>query len=176
VNLARSLVLVLAAAGPAGQAELPEYVLKAGFLFNFAKYVEWPDTAFNGPDDPLVIAVVGKDPFGDDLDRSLRGKTVKGRTIRIARYGSVSEIRNAHILFVPRTEAGKTDEIVQKLRTRPVLLVGEAPAFCREGGAINILVREGQPRLEANPEAAARARLTIDAKLLRAATVVREDP
>lgn len=174
--LVRLLILALATAAVDRQAELPEYVLKAGFLFNFAKYVEWPESAFDGPEDPLVIAVVGKDPFGADLDRALRGKTVKGRPIRIARFNSASEIRKAHILFVPRTEIEHTDEIVREVRAQPVLLVGEAPTFCREGGAINILVRDGQPKLEANPEAATRAKLTIDAKLLRAATVVREGP
>lgn len=174
--LARLLVLALATASSARQAELPEYVLKAGFLFNFAKYVEWPAEAFDGPQDPLVIAVVGKDPFGEDLDRSLRGKTVKGRPIRIVRYKSPSEIRGAHILFVPRDETGRMEDILREVGTQPVLLVGETPDFAREGGALNILLRDGKPRLEANPDAATRAHLTIDAKLLRAATVVRGDP
>lgn len=173
---ARLVLVLLAADGQADPRELPEYVLKAGFLFNFAKYVEWPESAFDNPQDPLVIAVVGKDPFGDDLDRSLRGKTVKGRPIRIARFNAASDIRDAHILFVPRTETENLDRILRQVRSRPVLLVGEAPEFCRQGGALCILVRDGQPRLEANPEAAAKAKLTIDAKLLRAATVVRDQP
>lgn len=167
------LVLLLAAAGLGAQAELPEYVLKAGFLFNFAKYVEWPEGAFREPGSPLVIGVVGRDPFGKDLDRTLEGKTVKGRPIRVVRFRSPEDIRDVHILFVPSSEEHRIEAVLRQVRSKPTLLVGEGPRFCREGGTLNILLQDGQPKLQANPDAAARANLTIDAKLLRASTIVR---
>ena len=170
---ARLVLVLLAAGGQAEPRELPEYVLKAGFLFNFAKYVEWPEEAFQGPDAPLVIGVVGRDPFGKDLDRTLAGKTVKGRPIRVARFRSPEDIRDVHILFVPSTEERRLDEVLRRVRSKPTLLVGEDPRFCRDGGTLNILLQQGHPKLQANPEAAARANLTIDAKLLRASTIVR---
>lgn len=173
MRVGRRIVLLLAAVGLGAQAELPEYVLKAGFLFNFAKYVEWPEDAFDGPDSPLVIGVVGKDPFGKDLDRALRNKTVKGRPIRVVRFPSPDDIRGAHILFVPSSEERRMDEVLRQVRSKPTLLVGEDPRFCREGGTLNILLEDGHPKLQANPDAAARANLTIDAKLLRASTIVR---
>lgn len=169
------LAVSWAAAGPPGgfqERELPEPVLKAGFLFNFAKYVEWPAGALKADGAPIVVGVLGRDPVGDVLESALAGKAVRGHGFQIRRLESSEGIEKCHILFIPRGERARYADLLAKLRGTPVLTVGEDPDFCRAGGALNILVEGGKPRLEANPSAAEKARLTIDAKLLRAATIV----
>lgn len=169
----RTLLLVLLQADvPA--PEVPEYVLKALFLLNFAKYVEWPPGAFENPSAPFFIGVLGRDPFGEVLEATLKGKLARGRPVKIRRFGRPRDVADVHILFVPRAEEDKLPELLE--RPGPVLLVGESERFCRLGGALSVLIEEGRPRLEANPRAAARADLTIDAKLLKVASVVRSGP
>lgn len=164
-------VLLQAEAPP---LEAPEYALKAAFLLNFAKYVEWPSKAFEDPKAPLVVGVLGRDPFGAHLDETLKGKFARGRPVKVRRFGRPRDVRDVHILFVPRGEEDKLSE----LRELPesLLLVGEGERFCRAGGVLSILIEEGRPRIEANPDAAARAELTIDAKLLKVARIVRGAP
>jgi len=155
------------------EAALPEYVLKAGFLFNFAKYVEWPAGAFEKPDSPISIGIVGADPFGEDLDRALRNKTVKDRGFSIHRYPESRDIQPCHILFVPRTENGRLAEILKKVDSWAILTVGEDEGFIKGGGVVNILIDKEKPKLEVNPDAAEKAHLTINSKLLKVSTIVR---
>ena len=165
----------LARANEQDPPQFSEYVLKAGFLFNFAKYVEWPADAFAKPESPIIVAVVGPDPFGADLEKVLKGKTAKGRPLAIERFREAAEVARCHILFVPRSESSRLPDIMKRLAGRPTLTVGEDQAFCKAGGALNILVERERARLEANPDAAERAKLTIDTKLLRAATIVKAE-
>lgn len=158
---------------PRQDPALPEYVVKAGFLFNFAKYVEWPADSFEKPDSPISIGIVGADPFGEDLDKTLRNKTVKERGFIIRRYAEASDIKPCHILFIPRTENGRLAEILKKTDSWAALTVGEDEGFIKGGGIVNILIEKEKPRLEVNPEAAEKAHLTINAKFLKVATIVR---
>ena len=170
--------------GPAARAEegqsppaaLPEYVLKAGFLFNFAKYVEWPADAFPDAEAPLSIAVVGKDPFGETLENAFRNKTVKGRTFSIRRFATVDDLKSCHILFIPLSEMGPLARIQDRVKSWATLTVGESDGFCRSRGMISILIENDRPRLQVNLEATERAKLTIDTKLLKVAERVKADP
>lgn len=171
--LAAVLALARGAAGQDTPEALPEYVLKAGFLYNFAKYVEWPADAFESADAPIVIGIVGKDPFGPDLEKSLGGKTVRNRAFRILRFAEPADIRRCHMLFVPRSEKERLEQILAQAAKGPTLTVGEDAGFARAGGTSSILIENEKPRLEVNPDAAEKAGLTISAKLLKAATVVR---
>lgn len=182
MRLRRSLPLlsVIAALGlcPQSQAQdkpeaLPEYVIKAGFLLNFAKYIVWPEASFAGPESPYRIAVFGKDPFGDTLEKAFQGRKVRGRTLAVERFGEVSDIGPCHILFVPQSELLRLPDILKRLGDRATLTVGEGTGFCTGGGALNILVEKEKPKLEVNPEAVERAKLLLDPKLVRAATVVK---
>lgn len=168
---------VLAAALALGAAQetptLPEYVVKAGFLFNFAKYVQWPAEAFEKADSPIRIGIVGTDPFGDVLEKALKGKTVKGRPFEIQRFREPSAIARCHLLFVPRTERERLSEILKAVESWPVFTVGEDGGFCRGGGSANVLIEKETPRLEVNPDAAEKAKLTVDPKLLKVAAIVR---
>jgi len=152
---------------------LPEYVVKAGFLFNFAKYVEWPPEAFEKNDTPISIGIVGTDPFGDEIDKALKNKTVKDRSFSIHRFRETGDIRQCHILFVPRSEKSRLHEILKQVEPWTVLTVGEDEGFARAGIVVNILIEKEKPRLEVNTEAAEKAKLTINSKLLKLATIVR---
>jgi len=151
---------------------MPEYVVKAGFLYNFAKYVEWPAAAFGQPDEPISIGVVGTDPFGSDLEGALANKTVKRRAFSVRRFRTPQDIEPCQILFVARSESARIGEILQKARPWASLTVGEEDGFSAAGGIINILIDDETPRLEVNAGEAERVGLTIDSKLLKLATIV----
>jgi hypothetical protein len=175
----RTLVFIVSAAGASAEGfqnppeQLPEYVVKAGFLYNFAKYVEWPSGAFEKPETPITIGILGTDPFGDSLEKSLKNKTVKDRPFAILRFAGPAELQRCHILFVSRSEKARTPELLKQLEAQPVLTVGEEGTFAASGGMINILIENEKPRLEVNPEAADAVKLTISSKLLKLATRVK---
>jgi hypothetical protein len=172
----RRLVWVLGLACGSGlAAQAPpaaEYRLKAVFLFNFAQFVEWPASAFPEPDSPLVIGILGEDPFGAYLDETVRGETVNGRPLTVRRYRRVEEIGGCDVLFVSRTEQGRLGEILDSLKDRSVLTVSDADGFASRGGMIGFVTEQNRIRLRVNLEAARAANLTISSKLLRPAQIV----
>jgi hypothetical protein len=150
----------------------PEYQLKAVFLFNFAQFVEWPASAFPGPATPLVIGVLGEDPFGPYLDETVRGETVNDRPLVVRRYRSVEEITTCHILFISRREERRLKGILDSLRGRSVLTVSDADRFATRGGMIRFVTDHHRIRFRINLEAARAASLTLSSKLLRPAEIV----
>jgi hypothetical protein len=174
-SLVALVAAVLAAAHSEAQEStrvMPEYVVKAGFLYNFAKYVEWPAAAFERPDEPISIGVVGSDPFGTDLEGALAKKTVNRRTFTVRRFRTPRDLEPCRILFVARSESARVGEILEKARPWGSLTVGEEEGFSAAGGIINILIDDDTPRLEVNAGEAEKAGLTIDSKLLKLATIV----
>jgi hypothetical protein len=153
--------------------DVPEYVLKAGFLYNFAKYVEWPEESFATAETPISIGVVGADPFGVELENTLANKTINGRRFEIHRYRQPEQIEGVHILFVPHSENGRMAAILERVRNRPVLTVGEHEGFPRRGGVVAIVIEERRPTLQINPEAAEVQKLEIASKLLKVARIVK---
>lgn len=184
--LIRDLVLQLAVWLAAGAATVvptdtlaqsppdPEYQLKAVFLFNFAQFVEWPASAFPSPETPLVIGVLGEDPFGPYLDETVRGEKVNDRPLVVRRYQSVEEITTCHILFISRAEEGRLKGILDSLRGRSVLTVSDADRFATRGGMIRFVTDHHRIRFRINLEAARAANLTLSSKLLRPAQIVPE--
>jgi hypothetical protein len=150
----------------------PEYVVKAAFLFNFAKFVEWPADAFSGPTSPIVICVLGEDPFGDALG-SLKGKTANGRPILIRSAATLGELERCHLLFVSSSEKANLPKILQATKDWNVLTVGDVDGFARDGGTINLVKEESRVGIEINLEAAQRTRLQISSKLLGLAKIVK---
>jgi hypothetical protein len=150
----------------------PEYRLKAVFLFNFAQFVEWPASAFPEPGTPLVIGVLGEDPFGAYLDETVRGERVDDRALTVRRYRRGEEIGACHILFISRSEQGHLDQLLDSLRGRSVLTVSDAERFASRGGMIRFVTEQNRIRLRVNLEAARAANLTISSKLLRPAQIV----
>ena len=143
------------------------------FLFNFAKYVEWPAEAFEDVKSPITIGVSGEDPFGGTLEKTFRGKMVNHRPFVIERFKEPVDIKRCHILFVARSERARAATILEHARKWAVLTVGEDKDFAQTGGVINILIESGKPRLEVNPDAALEQKVSINSKLLKVAAIVR---
>ena len=168
-------VLLALAAGPC-RAQAPpaptEYQLKAVFLFNFSQFVDWPAAAFADDNSPLVIGVLGRDPFGAMLDEIVRGETVNGRPLAVRRYESIAQLDACHILFIDRSQAEQFDAILTALKGRSILTVGDFDGFARGGGIIRFVTVGNKIRLKVNLVAAQQAKLTISSKLLRPAQIV----
>lgn len=148
-----------------------EYQLKAVFLFNFAQFVEWPASVFARPEDPVIIGVLGIDPFGADLDAVLDGEEVSGRPLIVHRYKSAAEIQHCHLLFIPRTQTD-VRQILGELQGRPILTVGETAEFIDAGGMIRFVTEGSRIRLHINLRAADAAQLRLSSKLLRSSQIV----
>lgn len=149
-----------------------EYQLKAVFLFNFTQFVEWPREAFADPDEPLIIGVLGADPFGPYLDQTVQGEKINGRAIEVRRYRSVAEIQACHVLFISQSETARLRDILPRLRGRSILTVGDSEGFAQGGGMIRFMTDKNRIKLRVNVDSAKEARLTISSKLLRAAEIV----
>lgn len=157
---------------PARAAESPEYRLKAVFLFNFAQFVTWPRQAFPEAQAPLVIGVLGDDPFGAALDEAVQGEQVNGRPLVVRRYRKAEEIGICHILFFSRSVADRTEQIVAGLKGRPILTVGDIESPAMRSAMVRFAMEKNKIRLKINVEAARTAELTISSKLLRVADIV----
>lgn len=149
-----------------------EYQLKAVFLYNFAQFVEWPESAFPEPDTPFVIGVLGDDPFGRYLDETVQGEAVNDHPLVVQRFGQVDEIKACHILFVSRREQQRLPQILAALKGRGILTVGDADGFAGQGGMIRFVTDHNRIRLRINLEVARADNLTISSKLLRPAEIV----
>lgn len=152
---------------------IDEYHVKAAFLYNFAKFVEWPAPTFKNDKDPLRICVLGQNPFGGILRETVEGKTVLGRAFLVAEVPEASQAAGCQILFVSSSEQKRFRSIVAQLRTSPILMVGETEGFANQGGIVNFKLENGRVRLEINVEAAETAKLHISSKVLSLAQIVK---
>jgi len=150
-----------------------EYAVKAAFLYNFAKFVEWPPGVFGNDGAPLVVGVVGDDPFGSALDQTIRGKSANGRQLIIRRFSWGQNLRECHILFISSSERKRLSQILDSLRGAGVLTVGETDHFNQQGGIINFVIEKGKVRFEINAGAAESSHLKLSSKLLALAKSVR---
>jgi len=149
-----------------------EYEIKAAFLYNFARFVEWPPESGHDPGAPFVIAILGHDPFGPVLDETVAGKAVGGRPIEVRRVSRVEEAREAQIVFVAPSERPNMAAILKAVGRPGVLTVGDTDGFASQGGAINFTLQARRVRFEINPAAAEQARLKMSSQLLKLATLV----
>lgn len=154
-------------------ARISEYELKAAFLFNFARFIEWPADAFEDSRTPITIGVLGQNPFGSSLDQIVANETAHGRALAIRHCRTVDEAAGCHILFISPSEAGRLDRILAALGNRSVLTVGESRDFTARRGMISFHLVRQRLRLRINRTAATAARLTINSQLLRQAELVK---
>jgi hypothetical protein len=166
--LRKVLILLLLLAAPL-RAQAPEYDLKAAFLFNFAKFVDWPPSAFAGERAPLTICVFGEDPFGPTLDEVVQGERVGERSLLVQRPDSVDDLGECHVLFVCRSEKDRLGEVMAEVEGKPVLTVADTDGFLRAGGVINFVLEASKVRFLIDQEAAERSGLRISSKLMRLA-------
>jgi hypothetical protein len=146
-----------------------EYQVKAVFLFNFAQFVDWPPRVFPEPQTPLVIGVLGDDPFGTYLDETVRGEKANDRPLVVQRYRRVGENKTCHVLFISRSETDRLEQILGSLKGRTILTVGDSEDFALHGGMIQFITEKNKIRMRINLEAVKAAGLTISSKLLRVA-------
>jgi hypothetical protein len=158
--------------GEQGQSPTPEYQLKAVFLFNFAQFVAWPDSAFESPTAPLVIGVLGSDPFGALLEEAVQGEVVNGHPLSIRRFSRIEDVDTVHILFLGQADGARLAAAIGQLRFRPILTVGESDQFARSGGMIGFVMDHSRIRLRINRQAAEAASLQLSSRLLRPAEIV----
>lgn len=174
------LILALGRAENAWTQEVSEYTVKAAYLFNFTKFTEWPDKAFAGADSPLVIGILGDDPFGSELDKAVEGKTVNGRGLKVKRFNGydgsqAAALRKCHVLFIAYSEKDRLRDVLQALSGAPVLTVSEIEQFPVKDGMI-LFDQEGQKIvLQINPTAAEKAGLKISSKLLMVSKVYKPE-
>lgn len=152
--------------------ELREYVIKAAFLFNFARFTEWPAAAFQAASSPLRLCILGTDPFGKALD-SLAGKTIKDRRIEVSHLLWAEEAAQCHVLFVSDSASTRLEEIFELLDGRPVLTVGDMPEAAYSGGIIGLKIVEQKIRFLVNPDNAENAGLQVSSRLMTIGEVVR---
>jgi hypothetical protein len=167
-------VLLFAGLGvAAAQAEISkEYQVKAAFLYNFTKFVQWPPERFADEQSPLVIGVFGPNPFGGELERVVEGRLANGRTLVVRPVATVAQIREAHVVFVPEGEEARFAQMAAGSPPPGVLTVGESEAFTVRGGVIVFTLEVGKIRFVINLDPAERAGLKLSAQLLRLATEV----
>ena len=174
VLVAALLAFGLRASGQnATSSDASEYLVKAGFIYNFAKLVEWPISASSQPANPIVIAVLGNESFADVLDGAVDGKKIDGRPFTVKRL-KWKELKDCscHILFVASQESAHADEVIQSLKNSAVLTISETPGFAKRGGIINFTLQDNKVRFEANVDAAKQAGLNISSRLLSLASIV----
>ena len=177
-RLARVLAAALLAAGV--QAGSPvdvqsqtvhEYEIKAAFLYNFVKFVEWPNEALPETSD-ITVCVLGGEPSVDPLE-SIQGKIVRGRRLSVRRIRAIKDVESCHVLFISSSEESRLPQVMQNLHGSSVLTVGEMERFIPSGGIINFVIERNKVRFEINPNGAERARLKLSSQLLSLARVVR---
>jgi hypothetical protein len=147
-------------ASTAGDERADEYQVKAAFLFNFARFVSWPETS-----GPIVIGIAGDDPFGEVVEATIRGKSIAGRPIEVRMLGESDAVRAVNILFISAAEKRRAADLVRRAGSK-VLTVGEIPQFIRDGGMIRFFVEQHRVRFQINAQAAEQSGFKIHSQLL----------
>jgi hypothetical protein len=189
------LVLLGGAIAPrsrAGSEPSQEYKLKAAFLYNFLKFVDWSKEKMGDANEPITLGIIGKDPFGQAFE-PVKDKDVKDKKVVLKRLKGFEELktssagderqmqkyietlRKCHLLFVCASESKSLKEILKHVKDQPVLTVGEMPGFLEAGGIMNFLMEDNKVRFEVNAAAAKHAKLKIRSQLLRLAKRVIEE-
>jgi hypothetical protein len=145
-----------------------EYEVKAAFLLKFAMFVQWPTNALAAdPQVPLVVGILGEDPFGAKFDQAIKTEKVNGRTVQLRRARQVAELLDCQIVFICASEASRYAELITAFNTRPILTVADEAGFAPQGGMIGFFKEEGRVRFEINPPALERVGLKASSKLLQ---------
>ncbi len=152
---------------------LPEYKIKAVFLFNFTQFVEWPGDAFNSNNDPFIIGILGTDPFGSYIDQAVAGEKVGTHPITVVRYRSVNEINNCRLLFINIADDDDLRSVLSSLNNRGVLTVSDMKGFAASGGVIGFITQNNKLRLQINISAAKAEGLNVSSKLLSVSTILK---
>jgi hypothetical protein len=174
LGLAALLTLAGATSVHAQDSPPTEYPVKAAFIYNFAKFVDWPPDTFTDEKSPLALCVYGKDPFGSALDDAVRDKTIGTREFVVRRTRKIQDLSVCQIVFVPDSESGHLPDILAGLHGSSALLIGESPHFAEQGGQIQFVPEGKRIRFTINVDSVNRARFRMSSKLLALAQIVHD--
>lgn len=170
---AKGWLLALAALTPrslaAQQASPLEYRVKAAYLLNFTRYIEWPSTAFEAAGAPLRVCVLGSDPFDDALEQTFAGRTAQGRRIVVSRVEAPAQARDCHVVFISGAEWERHPDVLAAVQSPGVLTVGEGSRFAESGGVLSFIPVDRTVRFAVNLDASDGARLRISSRMLELA-------
>lgn len=157
------------------QADEREYKVKAGFIYNFLKFTEWPFTVQDSGPQNIILCIIGEDPFGENID-VLKGKTVGGKTL-IVKYSPTSTLlKNCQAVFIAESERSQIQSLIDSIKALPILTIGDSEGFRQKGVMINMELDQEKIRFDINIKSARRAGLRIDPRLLKLARTVQEQP
>lgn len=151
---------------------LKEYELKAAFLYNFTKFVEWPSRSFPDANAPFVVVVAGNSPCAVELEKIAKERKINGRHMLVKRATTFEAAHDAQALFISASEDSRAKDWLSAVRGRSVLTIGESDSFCRQGGIINFVLEGQKIRFEINMEQAETAGLKVSAQLQKLARTV----
>ena len=175
-RVAHLLIALLAAHFLSGQSlgqSAKETQLKAVLLFRLTQFVQWPESRFETPESPIVIGILGKDPFGDSLRIAVRGETSQNRPITLQPLERTEQAKSCHIVFISQSEAARVRQITTALAGNAVLTVSDMENFVRAGGGmVRFYTEQNKVNLRINNETAKAAGLVLDSRLLRMADIV----
>jgi hypothetical protein len=160
------------AAAPAPLTGSLERKVKAAYLFNFAKYLDWPAGAFPSAQAPIIIGILGQDPFGQIIEQTIAKRRVGPRPVVLQRGKQVTELTNCHILFIASSEKDGLSKVLATLKGKHALTVSEIPQFCSNGGMLTFVIDHEVVRFEINLDNAEEAGLKISARMLTTAKAV----
>jgi YfiR/HmsC-like len=171
------LVVLLALLGPATRVDaqdVTEVTLKGAFLFNFARFTEWPAETFHA-DSTVSACVLGDRDIADALSRTVAGKQVSGRSVAVTLVAPDAPLPACHVLYLSSVVERRIDDILSTVRELPVLTVSDADAFAQRGGIVQMFVEDGKMKFRVNARSAKRARLALSSRLLALAELVDDD-
>ncbi|KMP12141.1 hypothetical protein UR09_01815 [Candidatus Nitromaritima sp. SCGC AAA799-A02] len=158
--------------GTASADSLPrEYVIKAGFIYNFTKFISWP--VGSGSETSFGFCVHGRDPFGSVLDELASVRKVNGKPLVIKRQTRITDLSSCHIIFIPQSKSSKLQEVIRAVKGFPVLIIGDSPGMARRGAGINLVILNNRIRFEINLDSISEAGLKISSELLDLGILVR---
>jgi hypothetical protein len=158
----------------AQQAKASEFQVKATYLYNFGRFVQWPANVTAAQGDSFPICVIGQDPFGSALDATLAGETIDGKSVVAKRVVKTLDAQDCRVLYISSSEDSRLREILAGINKAGVLTVSDIPQFSQRGGMIQFVVSGNKIRFEVNLTSAQDAGLTLSSDLLKVAAAVRK--
>ncbi|OQX09074.1 MAG: hypothetical protein BWK80_47330 [Desulfobacteraceae bacterium IS3] len=149
-----------------------EYSVKAAFLYNFAKFVQWSDTAFKSPDEPLVLCILGESPFGNALGTIENKEVLNKRKLSVKLCKNIRDVSVCHILFISSSEEENLSSILSVIKTMPMLTVSDTEGFAQRGVMINLINMDNKLRFEVNTDAVNKMPFRLSSQLLKLAIIV----
>jgi len=149
-----------------------EYLVKAAFLYNFAKFVHWPETAFRSPDEPVLLCILGTSPFGNALKTIEKSEVIPERNLSVKLCKNIGEVSGCHMLFISSSESENLSSILSAIQTMPMLTVSDSKGFAQRGVMINLVRIDNKMRFEINTEAVNKMPFTLSSNLLKLAIIV----